>query len=132
MPDLQSALRARLIADAAITAAIGTRVYPRNIPQDKPYPAVRYFVPTEIADRVLAGMTGRFTARVQFDVLGPSYSAAWNIARCIQKALEQPGAFEGVQFGYSDATIRDGGGDDTSQGFIHMVSVDLLTEFVLA
>jgi hypothetical protein len=85
---IESALRTRALSVAAVSALIGTRMYPGKLPQDPTYPAVTY---TRISGPRLyshQGATGLAEGRFQFDCWAASYSAAKSTAAAVRESLE--------------------------------------------
>lgn len=93
---------------------------------------MRYSVPTELRDEHLKGYTGTQEARVQYDVFASTYAEARRIAKLIPPVVVSAATIDSVNFGHTKTeTIRDGGGEDTPSGYVHMASVDLLVQFQL-
>ena len=132
MPDLQSALRARLIADAAITAAIGTRAFWVLVPQDAPLPYLRMQTVSDPRPQHLGGYNGARETRVQVDCFAKDYATARALAENIIAAVAEPATVAGVKFGRIKAEGPRDLGEDTSTGFIHRLSMDLLIWHSLA
>lgn len=62
MTQIDFAVRAMLLADSAVKAIVGTRVYFDALPDNPTLPAVRVSKPSEVPHAIAPG---RFTARVQ-------------------------------------------------------------------
>lgn len=67
-PDIRAAVYAALVADAAVAAIVGTRVYPVFLPQTGREPCIVFTVISDVRVRGLAGTLGAAEARVQFDL----------------------------------------------------------------
>lgn len=132
MPDLQSALRARLTGDAGIGAAIGTRAHWTLVPQGTSLPYLRMQTISDPRPEHLGGYDKARTTRVQIDVFSDRYGTARQLAEAIIKAVAQPATVAGVKFGRSKAEGPRDLGEDTANGFIHRMSLDLLIEHSLA
>ena len=132
MPDFASALYARLTADAAVSAVVGTRVYWVNRPQDSALPAIRLQTVSDPREQHLKDYTGARQTRVQADCFAATYGAARQLAEKVVTALANPGTHGGVVFGRIKAEGPRDLGEDTAAGFIHRASIDLLVEHRLA
>lgn len=62
MTEIDFAVRAMLLADSAVKAIVGTRVYLDALPDSPTLPAIRVSKPSEVPHAIAPG---RFTARVQ-------------------------------------------------------------------
>lgn len=103
-------LREFLLGDSAISAVIGARVYPVDLPQNATFPAVRV---SHVSDsRVVSSRRdlGLASPRIQIDAFGASYKAAADLAQLILRRLSgyrgRMGSRE-VQGVFPD-TVRDG------------------------
>jgi hypothetical protein len=124
--DMQGGLRARLLADAAVAAAVGSRVYWVQRPQSTALPAITMQTIDDPRPNHMQGFDGARTTRVQLDCWAPSFSAALTLARACIAALAEPTTLNGKRFG---PTLIDGQRDlldDVSGTPIHRQSVDLL------
>ena len=85
---IEAGIYSRLSGSTAITALIGTRIYPQIVPQGASYPNARF---TIITDEVINSSTGHTTLRqasLQVDCYSAnSYSGAINIADAITSQL---------------------------------------------
>jgi hypothetical protein len=91
----ESALVARLKANPAITAIVGTRIYPLAIPQKGQLPALVYAIPSTDRVRNLAGAAGVAVARVLIDARATTYA----VVKSLQELLRQYDGFDGVLAG---------------------------------
>ena len=80
----------------------------------------------------LNGYDGARQTRVQCDCFAATYGAARQLAEKVITAVAQPATAGGVVFGRVKAEGPRDLGEDTSSGFIHRASVDLLVEHRLA
>lgn len=132
MADFATALRARLIAAGPVNALVGSKVYWSIAPQAAALP---YIVLQTISDerpQHLAGYNGARSPRVQCDCFATTYAAARDLAEKVIAAVATPATVGGVQFGRVKAEGPRDLGEDTSSGFIHRASLDLLVEHTLA
>lgn len=132
MADFASALYARLTDDAPVAAVVGTRVYWVNRPQASALPAIRLQTISDVRSENLSGYDRARVTRVQADCFAMTYGAARQLAEKVIAAVAEPETAGGVQFGRGRAEGPRDLGEDTSSGFIHRASVDLLLEHRLA
>ncbi len=67
MVEITRALRAFLLADATIAAAVGTRIYPQKLPQNVTYPAITILRVSTLRANVLHGAASLARPRYQID-----------------------------------------------------------------
>ena len=128
MPDLQSALRTRIV-----TAAGHSRVYWTLVPQGATRPYVRMQTISDPRPQHLEGYETARMTRVQVDVFADTYGAARSLAEIIIAAVAQPATVSGIKFGRTKAEgPRDLGEDVDGVGYVHRASIDLLVEHSLA
>lgn len=96
--DMQGALRARLIADAGVSALVGQRVYWMERPQGASLPAIVLQVISEDRPQHMKGFTGLDWARVQIDAWGLSYGDARGAAEAVIAAITPEQTGNGVRF----------------------------------
>lgn len=83
MPDVVVHARTHLLADATVTAQVGTRVYGFDLPADPTYPAVRL---TRIGGA--ADFEGHIdSAVVQVDVFGTTRTDATDAMEAVRQSL---------------------------------------------
>ena len=85
--DFGPALRARLLQDASVASAFGTRIYPETLPQAPTYPAATYQVAWSDTDYTHDGASGLAQARVQFDIYAKTYAAVIEYKNAVKAAL---------------------------------------------
>lgn len=96
---MEEAIIAKLLADAGVSALVGTRVRPMSLPQGEPLPAITVRRidggPTYCDD----GESGLATGRVQIDTWGTTYADAKGAARAVTDSLSAfVGTVSGVSF----------------------------------
>lgn len=97
---LETALRAYLLADAAVAAAVGGRVYPRRLPQGPAFPAIVYQRVDTRRGHDMSGPDGLPRPRVQITTWAGSVQAATDAAALVRKRLDGfRGAWGGVTVG---------------------------------
>ena len=130
MADMQTALRARLVA--ASTAA-GSRIYWGIVPQAAALPYMRLQTISDPRPEHLQGYQRARVTRVQVDCFAAKYSDARAMAEAVIAATATPGVTNGVHFGRIKAEgPRDLGEDVEGVGYVHRASLDLLAEHKLA
>lgn len=65
MSGIDTAVRAKLVADSPLAALVGTRIYADELPQGCTYPAIRFTLVSDVPDRAVPGFR---EARVQVSV----------------------------------------------------------------
>jgi hypothetical protein len=66
-------LRSSLVADAGVSAIVSNRVYPVKYPLETTYPAIHYFVVSDVPVFSTDGTEDGFRARVQFSLRAKTY-----------------------------------------------------------
>ncbi len=128
MPDLQAALRSRIVATVG-----HSRVYWTLVPQGAARPYVRMQTVSDDRPEHLEGYDTARRTRVQVDVFADKYSEARAASESIIAAVADPATVSGVKFGRTKAEgPRDLGEDVDGVGYVHRLSMDLLAEHSLA
>lgn len=98
MPSVEAALVALLTQGSpnAVHAIAGTRVYPRKLPQNVTYPAIRYTRINTVRLRTLDGLSNYARALFQIDCYGLSESQCVALSQAVYRLLE---GFGGVSAG---------------------------------
>jgi len=84
----ETAIRDLLLANNAVKAIVGTRVYPGKLPQRPELPAIRYFRVSGGRPVSHSGGSGLDGARVQFDCLAGTYQAAKALGSALRAVLQ--------------------------------------------
>ena len=127
MAEMQVALRQR------IATAVGhDRVFWTIVPQGAELPHVRLQTVSDPRPEHLKGPIGLRETRVQVDVMARKYGEARPAAEAIIQGVAQPATVEGVQFSRIRAEGPRDLGEDTSSGYVHRLSSDLLVWHSLA
>lgn len=85
-------LRDFLLADAGVSAQIGTRLYAnQHVPQGAAYPHATYYRVSTNRRRHLKGSSNLPTARYQVDAFGQTYADAFAAAEAIRSAIGENG-----------------------------------------
>ena len=88
-------LRTALTGDATITGIVSTRIYPRRLPQNPTYPAIRY---QRVSNSATNGSTALRLSRWQIDCWAQTYEESQELAAAVKARLEE----------YSDTTETPG------------------------
>lgn len=89
LPNIRAGLRAHLVADAGVTAEVGTRVYPEMMPQNPTLPALTYQqVSQQNVDETLQGSSQLGVARFQISCYAEKYIDADSAARAVDAAMQ--------------------------------------------
>jgi hypothetical protein len=83
-----SDLRAHVIADAAVMAMVGDRMFPVKLPQNVLYPALSYNQVSGVRTYDLCGPTGRVRPRITINSWAETYADARDLAHAVRKAIE--------------------------------------------
>ncbi len=83
------AIRAVLVADAAVAALVSTRVFPSLIPQGSTMPAIVFAVVSDVPENALTGdsTTRLVNARVQIDCYSKTYLEAHAVSAAVDVVL---------------------------------------------
>jgi hypothetical protein len=122
--DLQTAMRARLVASGPLNTLVAGRVYWGERPQGTALPAV---VLQTIDDPIKVHLKGYQAARetfVQADIYAGTYSSALAIARLVIATMEVPATFGGKAFGACFVDRRRDTVETSGTINLHRQSVD--------
>ena len=89
---IESVLRAILVADPAVAALVGTRAYQTALPREPTFPAITY----QMVSRVQDSMTGIVQARMQYTCLATTWKGAADLADAVRCCLH---GYRGVRDG---------------------------------
>jgi hypothetical protein len=142
---ISKAVYARLNGHAALTAVIGTRLYPNALPQDTDYPAVTWQLIDAEHTHSLNGVDGLVLARVQIDCFasgGPDgtsstpYGDVQDLAEIVRKRMSAwRGTSGGVVVHHSHLLSHNDlvdGPFDSGDVTIHRVSQDYTVAYTEA
>jgi hypothetical protein len=109
---MESALIAKLLATAGITALVSTRINWSRRPQGAALPAIVLHRIDGTPDVHHAGASGLVVSRVQVDCWGASYGSAKAVARAVETAITAQTFTQGaVRF---DVILIDSERDDST------------------
>lgn len=100
---IATALRAHLLADAAIAALVGTRIYPLRLPQKPQLPAIVLLRVSDVRPPILRGQASVAQERFQVDAWATTFDGATALGTLCRRRLE----------GYS-GTWSDGASPETT------------------
>ena len=84
---IESALYAHLVADAGVTALLGTRIYPLDLPQEPTTPCATYHRVSTVPRYVHGADLNFDTVRIQIDCYADSVLGAKTLADAVRDAL---------------------------------------------
>ena len=103
LADLRPALRAFLLADTALSTAVGgARIYPIVLPQAVTEPSLVYNTVSEVNDHHMQGASGLVMQRIQIDAWAREPDDADTIARLAKERLD---GFRGTMGGYGSPPV---------------------------
>jgi Protein of unknown function (DUF3168) len=127
--DLRPSLRAFLLADAAIFAAVGgARIFPSILPQGEQRPSLVSTRISDVGDHHMQGPSGLARPRYQIDAYAQNADDADELARLVKDRLDGFSGLMGavrVQGAFFDS-LRD---SYESEAQLHRVSADYLVHF---
>ncbi|HYI42682.1 MAG TPA: DUF3168 domain-containing protein [Sphingomicrobium sp.] len=126
--DMQGALRAQLIADAAVAQLVGQRVHWVDRPQGGELPAVTLQTISAARPRHMQGLQTLRSSRVQCDIWAETYKQAREITEAVVAALEPAHTANGISFrptGFeNERDLMERLAGDTKS--IHRTTLDLI------
>lgn len=100
MASLEAGLYSYLTAQAAITAIVGTKIYPNRIPQGTALPCLMYSRTNTDHETQLAGAAGIATATMQIDCFATGaggYMTVKNLANAVRVKLHGYRGYMGTE-----------------------------------
>lgn len=89
MPEAEQAIYAVLSGNAPITALVGGRIYPTQLPQEVVWPAISYARVSDVPARALGVDLAPTQSRFQVSAWGQSYDSAKDVASAVRNALSR-------------------------------------------
>lgn len=86
---IHEALYTRLTSVAGLTALVGTRIYPRQLPQNPAYPCLMYARVSAERESAMGADTKLVAGRWQVSSWGKTYTDARDTAEQVRLALER-------------------------------------------
>mgnify|MGYP000919816565 CR=1 FL=1 len=122
---IESILRAILVADPDVAAIIGTRAYQGQLPREPTFPAIVY----QMISRPQDGLTGIVQARMQYTCMAESWREAVDLADAVRCALHgYRGARDGARIEYIQYAGQHDDYDETTG--IHWIPVDVIVTYL--
>lgn len=125
---MEEALRAYLLADAAVTAACGGRMYWSVRPQGSAYPSCVLTIISRLPERTFTGPAALAQARVQVDCYADTYAQAKALYRAVKAVLNNLTFTNSGKrfwgFAENERDLTDQGTTEAAR--IHRVSADFL------
>jgi len=94
--NIAEAIVAHLVADLNVTALVGTRIYPKLLPQAPAYPSIVLHLISGGTDHTHDGPDGIAEIRYQIDCLGTTLQSATAAAEAVRAALD---GYQGMMAG---------------------------------
>ncbi len=85
---MEIAVKTHLAANPAVSALVGTRIYPLALPQNVTYPAIRYQLIDTPRIYTKDGYSGDSRPRLQIDCWALTYLGAKQLAATVRTAME--------------------------------------------
>lgn len=122
---METALRARLMADGAVAAIAGTRIDWTNRPSATAYPAVTLMVVSDPRPQHMKGFQGLRGTRLQIDTMALDAATKVALREAVIACVVEPATEGGTVFGRGFINnVVDRGEDVPGQGFIHRDMID--------
>jgi hypothetical protein len=93
---IQAKIKQYLQAKTALTALVGTRIYPNYVPETSIHPAISYFMVSNVRPHIKDGHIGEAQPRFQFDIWADSYGQAVEVERELITALDDFNVVDGI------------------------------------
>lgn len=101
--DIYDAIVAKLKATAALTALVGTRIYPDEVPQGKLYPAVFYMTVSDVKDHFITEISSLEAPNIQLTTYADAKDDAAAVAEEIKTAIN---GYQGTLSGITIQCIK--------------------------
>ena len=124
--EMQGALRARILADAGVSALAGTKVTWVTRPQSSTLPAVVLQTISDGRPQHLKGFNALRDTRVQIDCWAATYDASKQLSEAVIAAAVPQNTSNGIIFNRAMVDAVDDGGEVVGTAFIYRVRVDLI------
>jgi hypothetical protein len=122
---IESILRAILVAAPGVAAIIGTRAYQGRLPREPTFPAVVY----QMISRPQDGLTGIVQTRMQYTCMAESWREAADLADAVRCALHgYRGVRDGARIEYIQYAGQHDDYDETTG--IYWIPVDMLVTYL--
>ena len=115
----ESVLRSALVANAGVSALLGTKIYPLAADADATLPWVTWRRSAIRREQTLSGPMGVPTVVVEYDIVAATYEAARTLADAIR------GVLDGYTGTIDNTTVRQARLDDESDQFASLNGAEL-------
>jgi hypothetical protein len=115
----ESVARSALVADAAVAAVIGTRVFPVLAPATAPLPFATYRRSGVIRAHTLSGPMGSPTVNMALDIYAETYEAVRDLADKCRKVLDGYGGT------MNNVEVKNVSLQNEADGFVQLAGGDL-------
>lgn len=110
-------IRTTLLADAGISAVVGSRIHPNVLPMNTSFPAIMYTVLNTKSDSHLSGTTGIAESMLQLDAYGQDYSELLSLMELVRLELQSiRGTYDSVFINMVDLDSSYDGFDRPEDG----------------
>jgi hypothetical protein len=116
----EAVIRNRLVADAAVSALVGSRVYPVLAPATATLPLVTWRRSSISRQQTLAGPLGMPTVFLSMDVYAETYEAVRELADTVRKSLDGWGGTSQDGVRVANVTITN-----EADGFVTLAGGDV-------
>ena len=123
MAEIEETLRTYLLTKAALTALVGTRIFPDDVSDGAALPAVVYQKISDIKDHTLTGISPLESPMIQFSAYATTKASARAISNQIKAALsDYSGTMSGITIQYiklvNEMSTAETSGDRTQKIYV--------------
>lgn len=86
--DIRTALRGFVLADTTVASIVGTRMFPRVLPQGVRDPAIVYNRVSMLGDHHMQGASGLVEVRMQIDAWAETADDAYELAVAVKQRID--------------------------------------------
>ena len=124
--EIEEALIARLLAQSGLTALIGRRLFPEEIPQNTIMPAVSMIKISDVKDHALTGQLQNESPIFQFTSFAETKASARAVTNQIKTALvDYSGDLSGIQVEHIKLLTEVSNLETSADGLIRVHTEDL-------
>lgn len=121
---METALRARLVADASVAALVGTRVYWRIRPQGSDLPAIVLTIISDPRPQHLEGFQDLRATRVQIDCMAATFAELVALREAAIAAVVPAGVTDDTRFCRGEINNVIPKGEDTATAWVFGEAID--------
>jgi hypothetical protein len=111
-------LRSKLVNDAAVSAIVGSKVYPQFRPQGSTLPAVLLTIVYGARDKTFDGAMATQGNQVQFDCMASTKAEVTALRNAVIDAIEAPSTVGSTEFQGGTVDLYRDSYDDTDAGVV--------------